>query len=195
MDIIGIFLQSRGFYGGYYGGAIGNLLSAWEQAGVFSYMLPFLLIFSLVFGILTQVNLFKNNRAINAILALAIGLMSLQFDFVPRFFAEIFPRLGVALGIILVILVLTLLFLNPTDKFQVYAIWGVGAVAALAVIALSAQATGFGYGSYLPFLSYYWQEIFYVALFVAIIAIVVAASKPKSTTDLGKIPFVQALTS
>jgi len=91
---------------GYYGGTFGGVLSYMEQAGFFAYILPFLLIFALVFGILTKTQIFKNNKAINGIIALVVGLLSLQFDFVPIFFSEIFPRMGVGLAIILALLIL-----------------------------------------------------------------------------------------
>ena len=102
---VGMFFATYG----YYGGAIGDVLNQWEQAGFFSYVLPFLLIFALVFGILSSIQVFKENRAIDAIIALVVGLMALQFEMVPIFFAQVFPRLGVALSVILVILILLLL--------------------------------------------------------------------------------------
>ena len=68
---------------------ITNIFAYWEQIGVFSYILPFLMIFALVFGILMRMGIFKENKAVSAIVALAVGLLSLQFDFVPRFFSEI----------------------------------------------------------------------------------------------------------
>ena len=71
-------------------GALGDFLSKWEQAGFFSYLLPFLLIFALVFGILTRVKIFKDNKVVNGIIALAVALMALQFNFVPQFFSQIF---------------------------------------------------------------------------------------------------------
>ena len=99
------------FYSYYGGGAIGNLLFQWQQAGVFSYVLPFLLIFALVFGILSTINLFgTNNKGISAIISIAVGLMALQFNFVPTFFSEIFPKLGVGLSIILAFIILFGLF-------------------------------------------------------------------------------------
>jgi hypothetical protein len=98
--MVNIFLASYSYFEG---GAIGNMLYQWEQAGFFSYVLPFLLIFALIFGILSRLRIFtrkeegKPNNAINAILAFVVALMSLQFDFVPQFFSEVFPRLGVGL--------------------------------------------------------------------------------------------------
>ena len=60
-----------------------------------------MLIFALVFGILIKTQIFKDNKAVNGIIALAVAFMALQFDFVPTFFAQIFPRLGIGLAIIL----------------------------------------------------------------------------------------------
>ncbi|MHA1988971.1 MAG: hypothetical protein ACW98D_20315, partial [Promethearchaeota archaeon] len=110
-----MFLASYGYF---QGGALGNLLNVWEQAGIFSYAIPFLLIFALVFGILSRMNIFKKsnnepNTMISAIIALAIALMALQFPFVPMFFAELFPALGIGLAIILVVLVISGLFIDP----------------------------------------------------------------------------------
>ena len=116
------------------GGAIGDLLSAWEQAGFFSYLLPFLLIFALVFGILNQIQLFKEKKAINAIIALVVGLMSLQFPMVPLFFSEIFPRLGVGLAIILVVLIFVGMFIDPGKAGIFYILMGIGAVIVVVVL-------------------------------------------------------------
>lgn len=71
-------------------GVLGDMLSKWEAAGFFSYLLPFLLLFSLVFGILTRVQIFKDNKMINGFIALAVALMALQFDFVPAFHSSSF---------------------------------------------------------------------------------------------------------
>ncbi|MEK6827230.1 MAG: hypothetical protein AABX99_01980 [Nanoarchaeota archaeon] len=95
-----IFLQSASAFPS---GVLGDLLAKWEQAGFFSYLLPFLLIFALIFGILLKLNIFKDNKMVNGIIALSVSLMSLQFGFVPDFFSQIFPRVGVGLAIILAI--------------------------------------------------------------------------------------------
>ena len=103
-------------FGGFYGGSFGDLLLYWEQLGVFSYVLPFLLIFAVVFGILTKIKVFGDHRGLNAVIALVVGLLSLQYNLVPIFFSEIFPRVGIAISIILVLLVLVGLFLDPESK-------------------------------------------------------------------------------
>ena len=182
-----MFLQTFGFFRG---GALGNLLAQWEALGVFSYAIPFLLIFALVFGILTQLRLFKDNTTINAIIALSVGLMALQFDFVPRFFAEIFPRLGVGIIIILIIMILTGLFMNPEDKWQMYIMW---AVSVIVVIVILLQTAGtVGWFGFLPWLGFNWPAVLAVVAFLVILAIVIGSSRPSSQTEM-KSPLAELL--
>lgn len=136
-----ILLQTFGFFGG---GDIGNLLVQWEQLGVFSYMLPFLIIFALIFGILSKVDFF-GNKAVNAVIALSVALMALQFGFVSIFFSDIFPRLGIGLAVILVALILLGLF---TDSNQTFLMMIIGAVVLIVVLWNSFDSLGgssFGY--------------------------------------------------
>ncbi len=173
-----IMLASSGYFGGYSGGVFGNVLAVWEQLGVFSYILPFLLIFAIVFGVLMQVKLFKENRVINGIIALSVSLLSLQFDFVPIFFSEIFPRLGVGLAVLLVILILFGLFLDPKHKGINYVLLG-GAVIILIVVIY--QTFSFlGYGSYSGFLWMYSPYIVGSIIFLAIIGAIIGAGKEKT---------------
>ena len=187
----GLFLASHGFFGGAYGGgAFGRLLVTWEQAGIFSFVLPFLLIFAMVFGILTKINLFGENRSINAILALTVGLLSLQFSAVPFFFSEIFPRVGIGLSIILIVLIFTSMFSNPEDKWQMYIIWAVSVIIVIVILLQTATVTGFS--NYLPFLGFYWPEILGIGFFIVVIAVVVIGANPKSDTPMNSI-LAQAL--
>lgn len=155
------------------GGAIGDLLSAWEQAGFFTYLLPFLLIFALVFGILNQIQLFKEKKAINAIIALVVGLMSLQFPMVPLFFSEIFPRLGVGLAIILVILIFVGMFIDPGKAGIFYILMGIGAVIVVVVLVQSAGALGWSSGQWWVD---NWSMIAGAVFILVIIAIIVGTT-------------------
>ncbi|MDP3987368.1 MAG: hypothetical protein Q8P81_04045 [Nanoarchaeota archaeon] len=121
-------------FGSFYGGGFSSFLSSLENAGFFSYALPFLLIFSVVFGIMTKVNLFNNNKGVNVVVALAVGLLALQFSFVPLFFSEIFPRVGVALAVILAGFIIVGLFL-PSDANNKYVGW-IGFIIALIIFAI-----------------------------------------------------------
>ncbi len=90
-------------------GSITEVLNYWAEIGVFAYVLPFLLIFAVVYGILSRMNVLGEagkNKGVNAVISVAIGLISLQFDIVTNFFATIFPYTGVGLSILLVFLIL-----------------------------------------------------------------------------------------
>lgn len=173
------FLQSYGYFGG---SAIETLFATWQQAGFFSHLLPFLLIFALLYGILTNMKLFRGNKTIDAIIALSVSLMALQFDFVPRFFSEVFPRLGIGLVILLLVIILTGLFSNPSDKWMMYLPWGIGFVIVIVILVQTAQVTG--WYSFLPWLGYNWPMVLGVAAFFIMIAIVVGSARPKSTTPM-----------
>jgi hypothetical protein len=192
-----IFLQTSSLFSG---GQIGTLLTQWEQAGVFSYMLPFLLIFALVFGLLSKINIFGNaqdankGKGINAIIAVAVALMALQFDVVSVFFAEIFPRMGVALSIILVLLVVGGLFI-PTNKENNWflVILSVIVFIIIATVVFNSM-DALGWLSNIPWLENIWNQYSSIIIFVAvIIAVIVAATheknpaKPKMENMLSKL--------
>lgn len=161
--MINVFLQ----VGGFFGGGFGQLLNQWEQAGVFDFLLPFLLIFALIFGILQKMNLFGDtSRGINAIIALSVGLMALQFGFVSQFFAEIFPQLGAGIAIILVGLILMGLF---TDTNQTGIFFGLGII----ILGFILWNT-FDFGNVT--LGYWFTQNFWdIAAIIVVFAIVLAA--------------------
>ena len=172
---------------GFYNGDIGYFLSQLDQVGFFQFLLPFLLIFALVFGILNQIHLFKDNKSINAIIALVVGLMALQFPLVPQFFSEIFPRLGVALSILLVILILVGIFIDPRKGGIGWTFLGIGAIITIIVLVQTAGAVGWSAG-------YWWYDNWPLvagAVFILIIiAVIVGASNPKQpNTYRGFWPF------
>ena len=114
--------------------------------------------------------------------------MALQFDFVSLFFSEIFPRFGVALSIILVILILGGLFMPMGSKgFS----WGLIAVVMIIIGIVIFQSLGsFGYDA-----GYWWRNnlgslLGWVVLIGLIIAVVAGStsSEPKAPeTMLGRI--------
>lgn len=149
-------------------GGIGSVLATWEQSGVFDYLLPFLLIFALIFGILSRIQLFKDNRAITSIISLVVGLMALQFEFVSVFFAEVFPRLGVALSIILVLLIMTGIFIDKKSKGLMWGLFAVGVIIAAVVLINSGEALGWSTGKL-------WAEDWHnIVLGIIVVAFVVA---------------------
>lgn len=180
-----IFLATSNFFSG---GQIGVLLTEWEQAGVFAYMLPFLLIFALVFGLLSKINVFghaqdaSKGKGINAIISVAVALMALQFNVVSVFFAEIFPRMGVALSIILVILVVAGLFI-PTNKENNWFLMVLSIIVfvIIATVILNSM-DALGWLSNIPWLENIWNQYGSVIIFVlVIVAVIFAATREKNT--------------
>jgi len=151
----------------------GQVFQVWESAGFFSYFLPFLLIFALVFALLSRIKIFEDNKYINGIIAFVVGLMALQFDFVPRFFSEIFPRLGVGLAILLIILILAGLFLDPDVGAINWVLLGIVGLIAIIILIQTAGAVGWSSG-------YWWQQNWPMvagAVFILVaLAVVVGAS-------------------
>src|SRR3989344_2468891 len=166
--------------GGYYGGSIGNILLSWEQAGFFTYVLPFLLIFAITYGILSKVKVFGSEaKGINAVIAISVGLLALQFDFVPIFFAEIFPRLGVGLSVILALFILVGLFLpSGSESVSNFLMLTVGVIIFLVVITKSFGYLGYGTG--LPYwISANLSGIIAVIIVVVAVGAVIGAKPPK----------------
>lgn len=161
-------LQSFSFYDG----AIGSFLDALAQAGFFSYLLPFLLIFALVWGILSRLEIFKKTPAVNAIIALAVGLLALQFDFVPIFFSEIFPRVGVGLAIILAILIIMGIFM-PKATWVPYVLFGVSALIVVVILVQSSDVFGTGIGQWF---ADWWPLVLGLLFMIIFVAVVIGAS-------------------
>ncbi|MFA5992388.1 MAG: hypothetical protein WC796_01635 [Candidatus Pacearchaeota archaeon] len=127
---------------------IGVILQQWAEMDIFFYVLPFLLIFALVFAILQKVQLmgagagkdpdgYTHNRGVSAIIAVCVGLLALQFDSVPVFFSIIFPKLGIGLSIMLVILIFAGYFIDFKTKQAGILFFGVGGVIALIIVMTS----------------------------------------------------------
>jgi len=180
-------LASYGY--SYGGGAIGNFFDMLGNQGFFSYLLPFLLIFSLVYGILLKLDFFKNNKSINAIIALAVGLMALQFNFVSLFFSDIFPRVGIGLAIILVIMIIMGLFL-PNQPWVGYALFGVSAII-LGYILFSSGGFFGSSGSNIGYwLSYNWPLLAGLIFIIIVIAVIVGVGRspnPNAPKTLGEL--------
>ena len=161
--------------GPYYGGSIQSILQQWEQIGVFAYLLPFLMIFALIFVILNSIKIFKDNRGVNAVIAIAVGLMALQFQFVPVFFSEIFPRLGVGLAVILALLILVGMFVDPNKPGIMYVLLGIAAVTFVVVLYNTAGELGWSLGY--TFQQYFGEIVALIILLVGIGVVVGATNR------------------
>jgi len=118
---------------GLYGYTIGDILNTWADMGIFAYALPFLMIFALVYGILTKTGILgAENKGVNSVIALAFGLLALQFDYVSGFYASLFPYAGMALAVLLVAMILLGL---SSDGKPINKVWmGIGAVIGIIVL-------------------------------------------------------------
>jgi hypothetical protein len=162
-------------------GGFGSLLDSLSQMGFFSFVLPFLLIFALIYGLLLRVKLFEKD-GINAIIALSVSLMALQFDFVPLFFSQIFPRVGVGLAVILAVLIVIGIFV-PKQTWVVYALFGVSLITIIMILVGSADALGWSYGSGIGYwLMNNWTIIFGIIFVGVVIALIVMKDKPVAPT-------------
>ena len=169
-------------------GGITGLLNFMAVNGVFSYVIPFLLIFAVVFAVLKKANIFEDNNAINAIIAISIGLLALLNDHVPIFFEELFPRFGIGLSIFLVLIILLGFFYKPDENGK----WGgavswIGWLTGIGVVIWAWSAWDdwgaggiYGFGDW--FSEYIWSLII-LGVVIGLIVWIVKASK--NTTPAG----------
>ena len=149
-----------------YGNTLTDVLNSWADMGVFAYVLPFLIIFAVVFGILNKTQLLGGNKGVQATIALAVGLLSLQFDYVANFFATIFPYAGMGIGILLVALILMGLI---SDKSWSVYIWFIIGIVIFLVVLLTALSDVAWMGG----LNYRWADWRNILLVIVIVALVV----------------------
>ena len=171
---------------GFYEGGIGTMLSQWEQAGFFSYLLPFLLIFTLVYSILMKVKIFEDNKTVNGIIALVVGFMALQFDFVSVFFSEVFPRMGVGLAILLVLIIFAGLFFDPGTKWVSLSFFIVAVIIAGYILIGTSKSLGLTFGA--GFKTLLPEFLPYIIIVIFIIAIV-SAGRDKSNKPYEPLAF------
>lgn len=180
-----VFLAS---YAGFGGGAIGDLFAQWEAAGIFSYALPFLLLFGLIFAILSFVPIFQQNKAINAVIALATALMALQFNMVSIFFSEIFPRMGIALSIVLVVIILMGLFIDKDNHGLKWML--IILVLIVTIVVVSSSLKAFGVGMTTGYwLRNNWQTLLGVGIVVAFVIAIIASGSKREIPKV-EIPFL-----
>ncbi len=172
---------------------IGEILQQWADLDIFFYALPFLLIFALVYAILYKVNIMGKRggddankfKGPYAIIAAAIALMSLQFDFVSVFFQVIFPKVGVGLSILLAAMILGGLFLDfSTEKRGAASVmfFGLGAAIFVWVVLTSINDYSWWEGSW-------WQQNMPAIIAIAILIIFVGVIT-SSGSDSKETPWV-----
>lgn len=165
---------------------IGVILQQLADFGFFFYVLPFFLIFALVYAILYKVNFMGGqayeNKPVYAVIALAVSLLSLQFDTVPVFFQIIFPKLGIGLSILLMFMILTGLFVDFSKKSGAAIIFfGVASVLAIIILLTS-------FDDYTWWTGGWWQgnisAIVAGIIILIFVGIIVGAGKAPSTNTV-----------
>lgn len=167
--------------------SITNILNTMADMGVFSYVIPFLLIFAVVFAILQKTKILGENRSVEAIVAIAVGLLALVNDHVPRFFATIFPRFGIGLSIFLVLIILVGFFYTEDNGKPGAALKWIGWLTGIGVVVWALVdwnfwGDGLGFSSW--FGEYFWALIV-LAIIIAVV-VVVAKSGSRETFSGGK---------
>ena len=131
--------------------------------------------------ILKKTNILGEEKPILAIISAALGLLSLQFDFVSEFYAVIFPRFGIGLSLFLVLLIFVGFFVKDTDDMFKELGWA-GYVIGIGIIIWAFSAwdewgNAGGFGGW--FGENFWA-VLVLGLVVAAIAIVMNSGKSKS---------------
>tara|TARA_Y100000310_G_scaffold337576_1_gene425037 strand:- start:1068 stop:1580 length:513 start_codon:yes stop_codon:yes gene_type:complete len=124
---------------------ITEVLNQWADAGVFAYLLPFLFIFAVVFGILNKTKVLGESKGVQATIALALGLLSLQFDYVSNFFSIFLPYAGIGIAVLLIgIILMGLMYDENADNNWVKVVFfGLGVIIFLVVIITSISDASF----------------------------------------------------
>lgn len=168
---------------------ITNLLGQMEMMGVFSYIIPFLLIFAIIYAVLTKTRILGPNNAIAAIISVAVGILSLQFNFVSTFFADIFPKFGVVMAIFLVLVILLGFFNKGEEKDPLKNMRWIGWVLGIFLIIWSLSSWNFWGFQTTPF---FWQIQQYLGWIIVgaivVFVIVLVVKNQNSAVESGKKP-------
>ena len=127
-----------------FGGTLQDALYQLETLGFFDFVLPFLLVFATIFGILSFTKVFKDQKAVNIIVAIILGLLSIRLPFFSMFLTELSPRLGLGLVILLSLLILIGMFI-PKGYHDIisWILLAVGAITFVIILLQSADVLNY----------------------------------------------------
>jgi len=92
-----------------------NVIELFKSLGLYKTLFPFILIFALVFGLLEKTKAFGDNKTINAIIALIVGLFFVSFLQAITFISLLIP-LVVGLIVLLFLLLLIFMFMGVPSE-------------------------------------------------------------------------------
>lgn len=158
---------------------IDMLLSQWTQAGILPILVVFVLVFAVVFAILQKSKILGAKAGIDAVIAVALALGALQFDWITNtFYTKFFANIGVGLIIMLAALIFVGLISGEGDKKP----WNILIAVAGFVIFLVVLIKSYGsawWGANM-FWSQYGGYLVLGIILVGIILLVTLSSKNKS---------------
>jgi peptidoglycan/LPS O-acetylase OafA/YrhL len=151
----------------------------------FQVILPFLLVFTLVFAVLTKSEVLgKGKNQINAIVALVIGLIVISFGYAVYIINNLIPFMAVSLIIILVFMILVgAVYEQGAFKIHDNVKWAFMGIIAVAVTVAVLYFTGawdYLYEVFYDGTSNILINLIFIALIIAVIAVVLIGGKDKS---------------
>lgn len=150
-------------------------------------ILPFLLVFTIIFALLEKSKILgEDKKQINAIIALAVGLLLLAFEYPREIIGKIVPFLAVA-AVVILIFMLLYGFVGGTKEgglpsgLKIAA----GIIIGLGLLVVVLWASGIWPNVYDFFTSGKWAEevwinFVFIGVVIAAIAAVIASGKAKS---------------
>ncbi|MBU1135902.1 MAG: hypothetical protein KJ559_00110 [Nanoarchaeota archaeon] len=159
-----------------------DVLNQLESLGFFSYVLPFLLVFAVIYALLEKTEVVSKSRGPNLIISVAAALLSLQFDVVPVFFQNIFPKFGIGIAIMLIALILAGAFISDFEKddkkIYQWIFFGLGSIIFVIILVLS-------FSDYQFAGNWWWQQygLTTMVIILVIVAMIIVATTGKKSSD------------
>ena len=180
-SFVGLFMQI---------GGIQDLFASWQSYGVYDFLLPFLLIFAIIYGVLTYTRIFADNKGLHIIVSIVIGLMAVRFGYFTNFYTELFPRLGIGITVLLVLIILMGLFFgDKTKDLWSWILIIIGIVIAIVILYQSFDVLGwinsYGYSG-----STFVAWIITAILLIGVIVVIVIGNNPpdKDSPNIAMVP-------
>ena len=93
------------------------------------------------------------------------------------FFSQIFPQLGIGLAVILIFLILAGLFIDPREKWIMYALLGIGVIIAIVILVNTSNFLGLSSGYYLQA---YLPTIIWLVIIFGAVGLIIGSKKPRT---------------